>query len=295
MNHIIICISIYYNCVSCTVVIPGVVTITAENRLQVISDISGHYFDPSVVYTEFLYLTDKVKVLLQSCDPDVLMEACRNLMASDVHKISLFSDEYVEKLSRYASVESVVWELTSYATWSDHSVLRLLAGSCEEALKLLDEFDSRLDPILPVASYDVNSCLIPTMLPSENSVYTLLAVKTDETHIQPSLQFVFTTKSLLMEKCDITQHCFQLLAVKHNPTVIYWMIPKCVVPLIRPKEIMTTEGLLCKGIVEISVYKHLSSSFEDKDSMPELQPLFFFSSEHAKKVCIPCGILTVSL
>jgi len=268
-------------------VIPGL-SLTADNRLQLVSDIpevsiptSNHYFDPSVVYTEFLYLTDKVRELLQSCDPEVLMETCRNLMASDVHKISLFSDEYVEKLSRYTSVESVVWELTSYSTWSDHSVLRTLASPCEEAIKLLDEFDTRLDPIQPVASYTVPSCLVPNMAPTKQSTCTLLAVKMDKTHIQPLLQLVYNLKSLLMDKCNITQHCFQLLAVRHNPTVVYWIIPKCVTHLVYLNGLINDDGLHEKGVVEMSVYKHALLS---KDSKPQ-QSLFWFSSEYADKVC----------
>ena len=274
-------------------VIPGL-SLTADNRLQIVSDIpevsvptSNHYFDPSVVYTEFLYLTDKVRELLQSCEPEVLMETCRNLMASDVHKIHLFSDEYVEELSRYTSVESVMWELTSYSTWSDHSVLRALASSCEGAIKLLDTFDSRLDPMQPLASHDIPSCLVTSMVPSENSAYILLAVKIDETHIQYSFQFVYDIKSLLMDQCGITQHCFQLLAVRRDPTVIYWIIPKCVTHLLYPSKLMTNEILLEKGIVEVLVYKHPSAKFEDKESTQEVQSLLWNFAEHADQVCVP--------
>jgi len=180
-------------------------------------------------------------------------------MASDVHKINLFSDEYVEKLGRYTNVQSLVWELTAYSTWSDHSVLRVLANSCEEATQLLDDFDSRLDPMQPLISYDVPSSLIPNMVPSEKSAYTLLAVKLDEGHSQSCLQFVHKAKSVLMDKCDLTQHCFQLLAVRHNPTVIYWVIPKCVASLVSPRESYSSEDLFGKGIVELLVYKQPKS------------------------------------
>ena len=169
---------------------------------------TNHYFDPLVVYTEFLYLIDKVRKLLQSCDPEVLMETCRNLMASDVHKINLFSDEYVEKLSRYTSVQSLVWELTSYSTWSDHSVLRMLAGCSEKATKVLDGFESKLDPFLPIKCYGTPLYLFSSAVPTENSVYTMLAVRLANCPEQPSLQFVYNTRTLLMDKCDITQHCF---------------------------------------------------------------------------------------
>ena len=240
--------------------IPGL-SLTADNRLQIVSDIpevsvptSNHYFDPSVVYTEFLYLTDKVRELLQPCDPEVLMETCRNLMASDVHKINLFSDEYVEKLSRYTSVESVMWELTAYSTWSDHSVLRALAGPCGKAIELLDEFDSRLDPMQPVALYDIPSSLFSNMIPSENSAYNVLTARLTSCPGQPSLQFVYNARSLLMDKCSITQHCFQLLAVRHNPTVIYWIIPKCVSNVISTR-VVENKCLKENQIIEVLVYQ----------------------------------------
>jgi len=275
---------IIYVCALC-IVIPGL-SLTADNRLQLVSDIpevivptSNNYFDPSVVYTEFLYLTDKVKELLQLCDLEVLMETCRNLMASDVHKISLFSDEYVEKLSKYTSIQSLVWELTAYSTWSNHSVLRMLASCCEKAVKLIDKFDSRFDPFQSLASYDVPSCLHSNMLPSEDSEYTLLAVKIDEGHVQSSLQFVYKAQSLLMDKCNVTQHCFQLFAVKHNPTVIYWVIPKCIASLVSPRKLYSNEDLFEKGIVEISVCKQPIAS------EAELQSLFGLDSESGYRVC----------
>jgi len=149
-----------------------------------------------------------VRELLQSCDPEVLMETCRNLMASDVHKINLFSDEYVEKLSRYTSVESVVWELTSYSTWSDHSVLRALAGPCEEAIKLLDEFDSRLNPFESLASFGVPSCLLYNMIPHKNNTFMLLAVKADKKYTKMSLQFVYNLRSLIMNSGNIALSCW---------------------------------------------------------------------------------------
>ena len=193
-------------------------------------------------------------------------------MASDIHKISLFCDEYMEKLSTYTSVQSLVWELTAYATWSDHSVLRVLASSCEEATKLLDDFDSRLDPMQPLISYDLPSYLIPNMVPSENSAYTLFAVRPAQILKQPSLHLVYNTRSVLMKKCAITQHCFQLLAMRHNPTVIYWMIPKSIEKLIDVK-ILEDE----KGIIEVSVYKQSAIN-----NVTENQPLFVIDSIDVK-------------
>ena len=36
----------------------------------------------------------------------------------------------------------------------------------------------------------------------------------------------------MIEKFNFSQHSLQLLATKASPLMLYWMIPKCVVPLI---------------------------------------------------------------
>ena len=61
----------------------------------------------------------------------------------------------------------------------------------------------------------------------------------------------------MIEKCDITQHCLQLLAVRSDPTILYWTIPKCVVDLIHTNVALHNEYLYSRGILEVSVYPDL--------------------------------------
>ena len=198
----------------------------------------------------------------------------------------------MKKLGRYTSAQSLVWELTAYSTWSDHSVLRMLAGSCEEAIKLLDEFDSRVDPFLPINCYAKSLYLYSNMVPAENSAYTLLAVSLANCPDQPSLQFVYNIRSLLMDKCDITQHCFQLLPVR-NPTVIYWIIPKCVTNTVNTIIAGNYEYLKENELMEVAVYEHSGVMFDD---VTENQPMFpirvsdtYLYRQHAYK-CNPSKI-----
>ena len=61
----------------------------------------------------------------------------------------------------------------------------------------------------------------------------------------------------MMEKCDIIQHCLQLLAVRSDPTILYWTIPKCVVDLINTNVLLHSEYLHSRGILEVLVYPDL--------------------------------------
>ena len=59
---------------------------------------ASKYLKPSVVNREFLQFTDQLNELMQFCDPEMIMEHCSSLMASDVHNIPVFPTEFVKKL-----------------------------------------------------------------------------------------------------------------------------------------------------------------------------------------------------
>ena len=123
-------------------------------------------------------------------------------------------------------------------------------------MKLLDEFESKLDPLQSITSYPV-PCLYSNMIPTDTSTYTILAVRCDKELYQCTLQYVYDVQSLMIEKCDITQHCLQLLAVRSDPTILYWTIPKCVVDLINTNVPLHSEYLYSRGILELVVYSEL--------------------------------------
>ena len=200
----------------------------------------------------FLYLIDQVNKLLQRYELE-LVELCDSLKASDVHNINLFSVDYMKELSK---CDSMLMKLSSYFTWSNHSVLRVLAGCSSEAVKLLDEFDSNLDPLQSVTSYPI-PCLYSNMITSDTSTYTILAVRCKVELYECSLQYVYDVQSVMIEKCYITQHCLQLLAVRSDPTILYWTIPKCVVDLINTNVPLHSDSLYSRGILEVLVYPDL--------------------------------------
>ena len=92
------------------------------------------------------------------------------------------------------------------------------------------------------------------MIPSDTSTYTILAVRCKVELCECSLQYIYDVQSVMTEKCDITQHCLQLLAVRSDPTILYWTIPKCVVNLINTHVPLLGEYLYSRRIMEVLVY-----------------------------------------
>ena len=92
------------------------------------------------------------------------------------------------------------------------------------------------------------------MIPSDTSTYTILAVRCKVELYESSLQYIYDVQSVMIEKCDVTQHCLQLLAVRSDPTILYWTIPKCVVYLINTNVPLHSECLYLRGILEVLVY-----------------------------------------
>ena len=208
----------------------------------------------STVLVLYFHLIDQLEELLQSYDYGMMMEQCRSLMASDYNDIKLFTSDQMKSFSWYNN--AILLRKLCLFTWSNCSILRTLVGYCSKALKLLDMFESNLDPLNLVACYPI-PCLSSDMIPSDTSTYTILAVRCYKELYWCTLQYVYDVESVMIEKCDITQHCLQLLAVRSDPTILYWTIPKCVVDLINTNVPLHSESLYSRGILEVLVYPDL--------------------------------------
>ena len=210
------------------------------------------YFKCSAVSEEFLTIVDKLNELLKHCDPKIIIEHCSNVMASDVCDISLFPAKFIKNLQRYNHTPLLLKVLSSFWTWSDHSILRTLLEFDDEALKLLDEYESQLDPLQQLSSYPLPPPA-PCMTPCDGSTHTVLAVKCAQQYHQCLLKHVFDVRSSIVNKCNITPHCLQLLATKSGSTVLCWLIPKSVVTLIGSKVLENRSAFYHEGILEVSI------------------------------------------
>ena len=221
---------------------------------QAMSPAQYLYYKSPLVHIAFLCLIDQVRELLQFCDITIFIKECENIMASEQENIKLFCSHMIVKLSKCSSTLTLLWCLSCFFTWCNHSILRLLLIKCKsEAVQLLDEFDSRFDPLQSIASYPI-PYFSSDMIPDDSSEYTILTIRCDQELYKSTLQYVYDMQALIIEKCNITQHCLQLLAVRSNPTMLYWTIPKCVVKIISDQIPKHSEYLYTKGVLEVLVY-----------------------------------------
>ena len=190
---------------------------------------------------------------MQSGDfKDVLIEKCKRLMVSEVHGIHFFSDTCIKTLDKYNAI-SLLRYLSFLFSWSNYSILKALIRFNTTAIELLDEFDSLLDCYYNISSYPVPNFSLE-MIPSETSEYTILAIRCNRELWDCNLQYVLDIQSSIVEKCEVTPYCLQLLAVESNPTIFYWTIPKCVVELIRTNLLRYSKNLYTQGILEVLVH-----------------------------------------
>ena len=222
---------------------------------MIFSDIFS-YIDPSSVLMLFFEVYDSVVELLRSCHVELLVDVCKKLMASNKHAINIFSDIQMQKLKNSENSTLLLQKLSLFFTWSNHSILRILADQCSEAVSSLDDFNYRIDCFHLIASYPIPRFSY-NMIPVDTSTYTILAIRCDQKLYKTTLQYVYDLQSVMIEKCDITQHCLQLLAVRSDPTILYWTIPKCVVDLINTNVQLHSEYLYSRGILEVLLYPDL--------------------------------------
>ena len=213
------------------------------------------YYDTLPVNVYFLNYINQIAKLLRFHQLK-LVQLCETLKASDVHDINLFSPGQIKELNECNNTVLLFVKLSPLITWSNHSILRVLTSCSCEVVALLDEFESRLNPLQQITSYPILN-LSSDMIPSDTSTYTILAVRCDKELYKCTLQYVYDVQSVMIEKCEITQHCLQLLAVRSDPTILYWTIPKCVVDLINTNVPLHSEYLYSRGILEVLVYPDL--------------------------------------
>ena len=143
----------------------------------------------------------------------------RSILASEVHHIPLFSDEFVEELT------SRLWELLlPFCTWCDHSILMELFCHCS-GHKLLKGFESSLDHSIMMSPNIISS--LPQISPYYHKTHIALLMKYRNNNIQ--LKDIVNIRSVMVEKFQITEHAIQLLALHmSSPIVISWKVPNCV-------------------------------------------------------------------
>ena len=182
-------------------------------------------------------------------------------MASEIHEIKLLPPYSLYKLRKLKSSSAILKMMSVHWTWNNHSVLTYLANFSEIAVTLLEEFDSRLHLKFNITDYPI---LPPTpcTVPYNNTSYTILTLKCDNKKINLSLQLVHEMQSVLIEKCEITEHALQLLAVQSSPLLLQWMISKYIVTIVNINVRQNCHYFATKGISEISIHPNIKHSID---------------------------------
>lgn len=212
----------------------------------------------SLINLQFILLTKQIQVFIKS--PTKLLDDCEKLMASKTYSTPLFVKDYMKSFSKLKP-EVLFYALSIFWTWSDHSILRKLLhlGHHTEALTLLDKFDRYLETSM---SHTIEKFPLPMLskkmipLDVDTCTHTILAIKIKKVYHKCTLQNIFEARKSLINICEITRNAFQLLGVLNNYsdfTLIYWLIPTCVVSLITTN-VMDSKSLHEKDIMEVAIY-----------------------------------------
>jgi len=275
----------------------SVSNIKAESSRSIPSSTSEHmqckHFKPSSVNTKFLDVKNQLQHTLQSYDTKAMLEQCENLLASDINNIPLFSSDHLLELKQCNRAPTFIEKLSPNCNWSNHSILAAVISACEnhDATTLLEQFDSQIDSSLPATDYPIPQPH-PNMVPFDNSTHTVMAVKLNAELSNFSLQNLLDKCALLQNKLQATANAFQLLAMMRSPTIIYWMIPKCIVAMIASNITQQSCYLFENGIVELSVYP--GSLFTTCSSLQVGSLTFFTQFDHLVRLCI-CKYFVITI
>jgi len=222
--------------------------------------------------------------MLQSFDPKIIAEHCYSLRASEEAGIPLFSANYLEALKKSKNASTLMQNLEAFSSWNNHSVLDAVVKFCNvaEATVQLAQFDDSIDTKQQITAYPIPS-ISHRMLPYETSTNTILAIQLNLQLQHFTLQKINNTQSLIQEKCQITSHCLQLLAVANtNHTIIYWYIPMHLVTHIVSNVLQHQTYLFQKGVQQVAIYPGIIISIDSALTVG----LFSFLSEVSSRMIL---------
>ena len=233
---------------------------------------------PLEVESEFHYVTGHVIELLSYCHPILLIERCKHLMASEIHKINMFTFNFLEKLKNLKTSLTVLKMLSRFWSWSNYSILECLAEFSGLAVALLEEFNSRLVLSYPIMDYPFSTLEILC----DDKYYALLTIKCKD-NMKVSLQLVYDIQLALTEKCDITSYALQLLAAQRYPLELRWKIPLNIVDLVNKKVHQHHQYFAYKGIDQILI-RPITKDCIKHDINPE--PTIFTSDKEVNLIVL---------
>ena len=209
------------------------------------------------VHIRFLNIVTQLKQELKHCDPQTFIETLSKLSASakTVSHLVLLPSDYLKDFNN-ANSEEPANKFAFLWKWNNHTVLRALveACNCQDGIKMLDDFKSQINTTQPMELFPIPPPSMK-MAPSLSSPFTVLSIRGEYDRDEPvPLQYVNDVATIMTEKFGISSHALQLLAARANPLMLYWMIPKSIIPLISRGVNEHLDFLKEKGFSEIAIY-----------------------------------------
>ena len=213
----------------------------------------------------FYDLIDHLHLHLSALENFEFVKICSNIS-------SVFTEQWLKKLCDCKSFYLLKIYLLSFVTWLDHSILEELvkASGSKDAQQLLNLFNSKIVSYYnqPITSFPM---LSPSqlMIPLDDSVYTLLAMKFrppsrgDTTQDMIILKDVVDIKLIMKHRCKVSSHDIQLVAVHAKLKLLYWMIPKNLVEMVKSNLVHYRKS----GIVMMAVLPENFYSVEDNKKL----------------------------
>ena len=203
----------------------------------------------------FLEIIDKLAAQLHAVDVKCLANKCHTLMASDVHSIKLFTDNFIKKLFKCSHSSLLKVYLLPFITWLGNTILIKLATVYEEVavldvLELFCKITKIIDDTEPITSYPIPT-FSQLIIPLDDSEYTIVAVKTFQDCSELVLKDIVDVKEFLKSHWELTPHVLHLAAIDYHYNYMYWMIPKQVQYLVENRLNQGQRELWNKRIFQI--------------------------------------------
>ena len=233
----------------------------------------------------FLDLVDKLFANMCTADVSGLATKCGALMASDIHKIPLFTVDFLKKLVN--CIQPFLFEvyLIPYMSWFNCSILKQLihlSNNCE-ALKMVNNFINSLDYKKQITSYPIPK-FSQLMIPLDDSQYTLLATKYISSINRLILKDLKDIEKLLIKRLEITEYALHLVAIHFESYCFYWLIPNQIRPLIEHNLTKSQLELWDKGIVWTRILP-VSICSDESVLQKDINHLFSVTSKDLMEVC----------
>ena len=186
-----------------------------------------------------------------------------------------FIEWWLKKICDSKSLHHIKIYLLPFITWLDHFILKelVIASGSEDAQQLLNLYDSKIELYCnqPVTLFPILSAS-QLMIPLDDSEYTLLAMKYrppsrgDSTQGMIILQDVVGIKLMMKHKWEMNDyeiHSIQLAAMDTKYELLYWMIPKSLVKMIKSNLVPDWKS----GVIIMAVLPANFHSLEDNSEL----------------------------